>query len=182
MSNQYVQDNLNFKKECVINFDNVRPESPIYRVYPIDRLLEIFNDKNNTLVKPILWDDPFENFIFKQPALTKNGEEVDFSNLRERYYGQCWTLNSDETDALWKIYSPLKKGVRVKTTFEKLWDSFYNAYYKWANISFYIGKIIYETSDEIQKFFENPDNLEMIFETSGRGAVHTANKKNGIYA
>lgn len=173
MTSQEIQENLNFKERCVLNLKGLDPDTPVYRVYPIDRLIELLRDKQNTLVKPALWDDPFENVVFQQTASLKSGQTVYFSNIRERYYGQCWTLNTDETDALWRIYSSDKKGVRVKTTFKKLWDSYYNPNYRWAMIAFYIGRISYETVKEIQTFFENPENLEMIFDTSGSGSVQT---------
>lgn len=36
-----------------------------------------------------------------------------------RYYGQCWSLTKD-SDAMWRIYSNHKDGVRIKTTVGKL--------------------------------------------------------------
>ena len=173
MTAQEVDENLQFKDKCVLNFNDIDPDTPVYRVFPIDRLIELMTIKKNTLVKPSLWDDPFENIVFQQTASLKSGQTVYFSNIRERYYGQCWTLNTEETDALWRIYSPDKKGVRVKTTFKKLWDSYYNPKYKWAMIAYFIGKIQYETVEELKSFFENPENLEMIFDTSGAGSVQT---------
>ncbi len=167
-------ENLQFKKNCVLNFDNKSDlDIPVYRVYPIDRLIQLFNQKKNTLVKPRMWDDPFENLVFQQTAKTKSGEEVHFDNIQESLYGQCWTLNTIETDALWRIYSPAKNGVRVKTTINKLWDGFYDASHTWATISFFIGKIIYASESEIQKYFEDPNNLREIFGSSAKGVVNT---------
>lgn len=171
MTVEQIEDNLIFKNKCVLNFEDINPDTPVYRVYPIDRLLELFTLRKNTLVKPALWDDPFENIIFQQNAKLKSGETVHFSTIRERFYGQCWTLNTEETDALWRIYSSNKNGIRVKTTFKKLWDSYYNHNDKWAMVSFFIGKIKYASTKEIQTYFENPDNLNMIF--SGQGTVQT---------
>ena len=173
MTNHEINDNHRFKSRCVLNFNSIDPETPVFRVFPIERLIELFKLKKNTLVKPILWDDPFENVIFQQSAEMKNGQKVSFSSIREKYYGQCWTLNINESDALWRIYSPAKTGVRIKTTFGKLWDSYYNPSDKWALISYFIGKIIYANVKEIQDFFEDPKNLEMIFDTSAAGAVQT---------
>lgn len=96
-------------------------ELNVYRVFSIERLIEIFETRKNNLVKPTLWDDPFENFLFKQENL---GTKWKFSQYRERFYGQCWILNTSETDALWRVYSPLKNGVRVKTTLGKLYETF----------------------------------------------------------
>ncbi len=168
-----ISENLQFKSKCMLNLKSIDLDTPVYRVYPIDRLTQLFNDRKNTLVKPQMWDDPFENLVFQQTATLTNGEQVSFDNIRERYYGQCWTLNTDETDALWRIYSPKKDGVRVKTTLRKLFDSFYNPKYKWAMVAFYIGKINYESSADIQRYFEDPNNLEMIFDASGEGSVQT---------
>ena len=173
MTAEEIQENLQFKDRCVLNLDGVKLDTPVYRVYPIDRLIQLLTDKKNTLVKPAMWDDPFENLVFQQTATMSTGETVSFDGIREKYYGQCWTLNQDESDALWRIYSPDKKGVRVKTTLRKLWDSFYNTNYKWAMISFFVGKINYETEQEIKIFFEAPENLDMIFDTSGTGSVQT---------
>jgi hypothetical protein len=171
---KYIHENLQFKQKCILNFDQGFDwDTPIYRVYAIDRLTQVFNDNKNTLVKPSIWDDPFENLVFQQTATLTDGTPVSFDSIHQNFYGQCWTLNTEETDALWRIYSPNKDGVRVKTTLRKLFDNFYNPTYKWAKIAFYIGKINYKTSADIQTFFENPENLEMIFDTSGAGLVQT---------
>lgn len=174
LTQEEIDENLRFKPRCILNFDeNINWDSPIFRVYPIERLTQVFDDKKNTLVKPLMWDDPFENLVFQQTATLNDGQTVSFDSIREKFYGQCWTLNIEETDALWRIYSPNKDGVRVKTTLRKLFDNFYDPTNKWAMIAFYIGKIKYETSAEIQAFFEDPENLDMIFDTSGEGSVQT---------
>jgi hypothetical protein len=173
LSQEEINDNLLSKQQCILNFDDINWDTPIYRVYPIERLTQLFGEKKDTLVKPQMWDDPFENLVFQQTATLSDGQTVYFDNIRHKFYGQCWTLNIEETDALWRIYSPEKDGVRVKTTLRKLFDNFFDPTYKWAMISFYIGKIMYESAAQIQKYFEEPDNLQMIFDTSGEGSVQT---------
>lgn len=174
MTQEKINETLWYKKECILNFDQGFDwDSPIYRVYPVDRLTQVFNDKKNTLVKPLMWDDPFENLILQQTATLSDGRTISFDSIREQLYGQCWTLNTEETDALWRIYSPKKDGIRVKTTLRKLFDNFYNPTHKWAMIAFFIGKINYETEEQIRAFFENPDNLGAIFDTSAKGIVQT---------
>lgn len=92
----------------------------IYRIFSTNRLIELFEKKENALVKPELWDDPFENFILKIP------EKGSKSKPNKRGYGQCWTLNF-ESDAMWRIYSPDKNGVRIQTTIRKLHHSLHSA-------------------------------------------------------
>ena len=74
LSQDEINENLQFKQKCILNFDNnIDWDTPIYRVYPIDRLTQLFNDKKNTLVKPLMWDDPFENLVFQQTATMNDG-------------------------------------------------------------------------------------------------------------
>ncbi|MCO5238285.1 MAG: DUF2971 domain-containing protein, partial [Chitinophagaceae bacterium] len=138
----------------------------------IDRLIEIFETKKNTLVKPALWDDPFENFLYKQDNL---GTKRKFNLYRERFYGQCWTLNTAETDALWRIYSPLKNGVRVKTTIEKLHEGFYDLSHFYPSTHFFVGKVLYQEEGEIIRFFENPLLLE---DYLGESSNHTGHAQS----
>ncbi|TWF33815.1 DUF2971 family protein [Chitinophaga polysaccharea] len=160
-----------------INFnedkDKIDFDTPISRVYPLNRLLELIFSKRNTLVKPQMWDDPFENCILQQTVKTKAGREVSFGTIQQSLYGQCWTLNLEESDALWRIYSHAKNGVRVKTTLNKLWDGFCNEKDKNVITSYFIGKIIYKEANEIQDYFENPGNLTNILTSSAKGIATT---------
>jgi len=167
------EENLQFKVGCLLNLEGIDLDTPIYRVFPIERLLQFFNEKKNTLVKPAMWDDPFENVIYQQTAIYHTGETIYFDNIRECFYGQCWTLNTEETDALWRIYSPSKNGIRVKTTLKKLWDTFYNDNDPNAMISYYLGKMIYESEPDIKAFLEDPVNLKSMILSSGKESVQS---------
>ena len=168
------KENIIYKDKNIIRILPTELDTPIYRVFTKHWLFEALKDSKNTLVKPKLWDDPFENFIFNSVAHTKSGTGVHFSTIRENYYGQCWTLSSEESDALWRIYSPNKDGFRIKSTIRKLFDTFYDTKHKWAMLAFFVGKIDYQKEIDIRRFFENPDNLEQfVFDTSGNGQVET---------
>ena len=98
---------------------------PLFRIYSRNRFLDMLRTRRNALVKPRLWDDPFENFFLRSRVRGPNGEEISIESIAENWYGQCWTLNED-TDAMWRIYSHDKEGVKVRTTIRKLFDSFYD--------------------------------------------------------
>jgi len=90
--------------------DIVNMNRPIYRVFSNQRILEMFRDRKLTLTAPRLWDDPFENFLAKCPALVKSiNEHVSLSGIFKNFFGQCWTYHEDN-DAMWRIYSPKKTG------------------------------------------------------------------------
>jgi hypothetical protein len=168
------KENLYFKKDNIHSIEDAELDLPIYRVFSKRWLIDALTKKKNALVKPQLWDDPFENFIFRSKARTKNGTAVTFDNIRENFYGQCWTFNQDETDALWRIYSPNKDGFRVKTTIRRLFDAFYDVNHQWAMLAFHIGRISYKKEKDIKDFFENQENLmAALFDNTGKGHVAT---------
>ncbi len=65
------------------------------------------------------WEDPYELFLFKQIYLDSSGNPIDTMTEANRIYGQCWTSARD-SDALWRIYSPDRMSVRIKTTVQNI--------------------------------------------------------------
>lgn len=95
------------------------PDQIIYRTYSSKRFLDVLTSGRDALVNPSKWDDPFENFFFKAKVEISPTEAATLEDLAKDWYGQCWTIN-DDTDALWRIYSHDKDGVKVRTTVRKL--------------------------------------------------------------
>lgn len=96
-------------------------EQPIYQILPIKYLIKILlNGKLhfNKVLKS--WEDPYELFLFKENIIIEGQSSNDyFSDYKHGYYGQCWSLIKD-TDAMWRIYSHNKEGVRIKTSVGKM--------------------------------------------------------------
>jgi hypothetical protein len=126
------------------NYLNLTPadlDTEIYRIVSFKRFKELFETRRNTLVTPAQWDDPFENFILKCPVRLATGElaHIDF---HDRYFGQCWTLNR-ASDAMWRIYSPNKDGIRMRTTIRRLAESLSSQTGEWSAVSTFIGRVQY---------------------------------------
>ena len=93
---------------------------PIYRIYQKKYFLQILTDKKDVLVNPSCWEDPFDNFLFKcTKVVVEPGKKVPLDQAAKGVFGQCWTTNS-ENDAMWRIYSPGKDGIMVKSTRGKI--------------------------------------------------------------
>src|SRR3990170_3523128 len=135
----------NRMKNNFVNIDN--PDLYIYRVFKANRLIEMFKTKKLVLVKPELWDDPFENFLIKSSTPLPSGGIMSFRGVADCFYGQCWTLNQ-ESDAMWRIYSPDKNGAKVKTTIRRLHKAIYNPNNEFASLSYYIGKVMHMTEEK----------------------------------
>jgi hypothetical protein len=123
------------------------PDQKLYRVFPLLRALDLFENQQNAVVRPKLWDDPYENLSLKAKVFD-GPDEIDITEDQRSWYGQCWTT-IPESDAMWRIYSPSKDGVRVSTTVRKLAASFFDVCDKSASLSYFLGKVDYAPSDEI---------------------------------
>ena len=157
-----------------LNIEEKDYDKPIYRVFKLEHFLESMFTKTLVLTLPKLWDDPFENYVLNSPIIEKNGG-ISFFGFRDDLYGQCWTLHK-ETDAMWRIYSPNKNGVKVKTTIKKLYNSLYDSQKenKQRDISCFIGKVIYKPQRELLKILETKKlNGFPIISASGENLVRT---------
>ena len=128
----------------------IGPETRIYRIFPRDRFLQLFQEDQNALVLPTLWDDPFENAILKAEVRTSTGELGSFS-FHGDVYGQCWTLET-ASDAMWQIYSRNSDAVRVRTTVGRLIESLSASQGDWAHVSCFIGRVDYMSEKRLREF------------------------------
>ena len=183
-NNQYFMEynTRNIHKNKLHFDDTTNDNTPVYRVYAMEYFIQLFEKRENTLVKPKAWDDPWENFLLKQVFHGHpTNLPVYMDGISDKYYGQCWTFKENEDDALWRIYSPIcskckykTNGVRIKTKFGKLWNSFVKMTDKGAMLSYFIGKVQYLPEHEIRDFFENQfHGSEISVDQSGKIVVET---------
>jgi len=171
-----MKDNLVFLTEDEL-------ETPIYRVFSFERLEEVFQRRILTLVKPKLWEDPFENFILNSTGFLPDGREFQIL-FRNNFYGQCWSLLR-ESDAMWRIYSPRRDedfhGVKVKTTIRKIFKPIFelgiqrvrndNTIY---NLSSFVGKVKYQGEKALIEMLKDESRMSgKIFDQSGWGQAST---------
>lgn len=114
----------------------------VYRVVKAEHLYSLFQNNSNVLVSPEKWEDPFENFILSSPVRLPSGEMGRFGFHRD-FYGQCWTLNQ-ASDAMWRIYSPGKRGIRIRSTIGRLVDGLSGTVGDRAAYKVHIGRVRYE--------------------------------------
>ncbi|MCF5904933.1 MULTISPECIES: DUF2971 domain-containing protein [Aeromonas] len=155
---------MQFKERAItdniISIKNI--DTPIYRIFSLSRIKEWLRSNELVLVNPGKWDDPFENFFLKSKIDIGGGEIASLDALANDWYGQCWTTNED-TDAMWRIYSHNKDGIRVKTTVRKLFTSIYDEKDTFASLKYFIGKVDYKTQDEIINIIHETPFSSVIF-------------------
>lgn len=135
-----------------LNFeDDVEIERPVYRIFSVARLLSIFNNRRLVLVRPKKWDDPFENFILRARASLAYDDSQGL-DLTNNVYGQCWSQHP-ETDAMWRIYSQNKDGVKISSTPEKLLNAL-NRSVEGTSGNGYVGKVKYHSQKSLANLIE----------------------------
>lgn len=130
-----------------INLDPQQLDKPVYRIMSIARVLQALQEKRLMLVKPKMWDDPFENALLNSPFWTSDGETATFT-AKDSVYGQCWTLHK-ETDAMWRIYSENKDGVRITSTPRKLLSALQKSDIKFSQVRCFLGQVNYLPQKEL---------------------------------
>lgn len=150
----------------LINLTKNDLTKPVYRIMSLERLIDLFESKENVLVSPSKWEDTFENFILKSKVKLSTGETVDY-NMHKSVFGQCWTLHT-ASDAMWRIYSPNKEGVRIKSTVGDLLAAIYQSHQPHPELRCCIGKVGYKKSKELlwhanNTFDESGISVEKLF-------------------
>lgn len=141
----------NFRGEIKMSYNNYifidksEIDKPIYRIISFRRLYRIIKNKKLSLSNPRIWEDPYENFYLNCPFILDK-EIVEFSG-KDDIFAQCWSLKS-ESDALWRIYSYHKNGVRIKTTPRKLLTAL-NKNINSPELFCFIGKVQYKKREEL---------------------------------
>ena len=131
----------------VIDLTEADLDQPIYRIMPVLRWLEILHTEQLVLVRPRKWDDPFENALLK--ALNTMDEGVTGSfGFRDSVYGQCWT-SGEETDAMWRIYSHDKQGIKAKTSPRKLLSALSRNTETYSELCCFIGRVKYLPENDL---------------------------------
>lgn len=77
----------------------------LYRIQSFERVISLFESKTFYFAHPSAWDDPYECRLQHRASA--------------RLFAQCWCKRS-VSDAMWRIYSPNRLGVRIRTTREEL--------------------------------------------------------------
>jgi hypothetical protein len=145
-------------------------DQPIWRVFKIPHLLSLVRDHCLTLVRPELWDDPFENFLAKCRArLRSTGITVSLYGLFGAFYGQCWSWRGDETDATWRIYAAGKKrGARVRVRTGGLLQVISQGHAV-HNVTCFVGRVEYKPAQEIRDLLTGHSASQYVLDPTGRG-------------
>lgn len=156
----YGDNKLPYKDEFLdCNSINVDHEKFLYRITTFERLFLMIKDKKNVLVRPSLWQDPYENFLLSGEGILPDGTKVSLKEIREKHYAQCWS-NKEECDGLWKNFRTSKDlAVKIKVKSHNLFNEFYDMTNDFHSLSYFIGEVTYLPEDDILEYFDQKINI-----------------------
>lgn len=143
--------------------NDVDEDTPIFKYMPINYAALMVRNHQLVMGRVSTWEDVYENYVLKQNYFMPDGTPVDVINQAAGIFGQCWTVKPD-SDAMWRIYSPRKDAIRIRTTVGKLFDTLYLANNNMADT--YIGKVLYQNQAQIDA------NIQQISPVSGQDFLH----------
>ncbi|WP_019554800.1 DUF2971 domain-containing protein [Propionispira raffinosivorans] len=96
----------------------------LYKYISFSRFVELIELHRLYLTKITLWEDPYEGFPVKKnfnegiptwvvEKMNKKLIEAGKNSVLQHTYAQSWTDTREESDAMWRIYSQDKLGVRI---------------------------------------------------------------------
>lgn len=150
--------------------NHLAPQTRLFRFVSIERLVDLFEDRELVLVRPQLWADPFEDFLSKTTYRMKDGDRIGF-DLTNDFFGQCWT-QKDECDGMWRSYCSLEQGARLETTAEKLLASIWNHADEYAQLRCFVGNMEYMTDTELRQELGTGIGLgRWLMDSQGKGCA-----------
>lgn len=112
----------------------------LYRIISFPTFINMIESNQERYVNPISWEDTYEGYMLRLMENEKDRKKVieylyntvspnDIEKVISNYmklwdarwlcYGQCWS-KTEESDAMWRIYSYGKKSVRIETTDDEI--------------------------------------------------------------
>lgn len=136
-------------------------ELKIHRIFGFDRFVDVLRNQQLGLVKPSVWDDPYENPLNRLISEESSGRKLSLPHFDKNLFAQCWSF-SLESDALWRIYSPDMRGVLVTACAKKLLE-LASPHYNSPLEQVFLGKVQYHTQSELKQMLESHDFLRSVF-------------------
>lgn len=94
-------------------------ETRLYRYLGLEALLAFLETRRTVLTNVNNWDDKWEVILSKIPNVDAEGNpDPPLYSFHQELFAQSWSL-VEESDAMWRIYSPGRTGLRLQSSVSK---------------------------------------------------------------
>ena len=146
----------------------------LFRIMPLERFLQMLYTGKNVLVRPSMWEDPYEKVIRKS-VIKSEDKEIPFDETR--WYGQCWS-KSKESDGLWRVFTKNSnsRAVKIKTDSDTIKKSL--NYIENSELAFFLESVKYpeEKSENLKNALVDLFRFDWLWENG-----YTFSLKNDFF-
>lgn len=154
----------------------IEQDGVLYKYISFSRFIEMIELERLYLTNITLWEDPYESYpIIKSfgdripglvPQIMSGNlvSAIQCSTLKS-LYAQSWTYDNEESDAMWRIYSQDKLGVRIAIQLKDILLNIKEAVFKKNSEDIIINhyKVKYREKFDVKKYMT----------AGGKGTVFT---------
>lgn len=98
-------------------------ELTVWRYLDFAKFVDLITSQKLFFCRSDNFEDPFEGiFRLKDYEKTKNIFE-DQEIIKKYYFLNCWHINENQSDAMWKIFLDTKNGIAIKSTVGNIIES-----------------------------------------------------------
>ena len=121
----------------------LKSNTELFRYFNFESFISLVEGRQIILTNINVWDDKWEGILSKLPTVDDKGKETPpLYSFHQDILVQSWSLK-EESDAMWRIYSPTKTGLRISTTVKRF--NSIQGISRW-----HLGKVIYfQTLSEV---------------------------------
>lgn len=123
---------------------NIEEPGYLYKYISFEQFIDLIENKRLYLTRIDQWEDCYEGYYLKKlldyqlnkldissetkMEQMKENINTEFELIKKYIYAQSWSMSKEnqESDAMWRIYSPQKTGIRIKVKRENIKKSIYN--------------------------------------------------------
>lgn len=136
----------------------------LYKYITFEQFVDLVETEELYLTNITCWEDCYEGheidkfreYMLKDKKVNHGDKKLETLNQVKKkcYYAQSWTKASDESDAMWRIYSQQKTGVRIKIKTSDIIDCLWSLLDLHGNeyVELRCGDIMYDEPIDYEKY------------------------------
>jgi hypothetical protein len=143
----------------------------VWRYIDFTKFVDLILNQQLFFCRSDKFEDPFEG-IFRLKDYSQTKSMFETQHLTKKYYFlNCWHINDNQSDAMWKIFLETKNGIAIKSTVGNIINCL-----KGTEEDIFISKVYYRDFDKVtfdDLMFEKQNQL---FDGRG-GSINQFNYK-----
>ena len=135
-------------------------DAPIYRIVPLDYLLDDIRSRRltHTRIGRYKWGDPSENPLLMRSFVDpQSGQTLTLNGIVENMFASCWSIAPLDGVGDWASFSHGLPSVRIEATARRLLDAVMTDSNPHYSVQHSIGKVHYFSEADLIAYFSDPD-------------------------